>query len=272
MKIISKRGKWSPKEVEALIVPVLMNEGFVKGVPKEVQELLGQAAQQKRFQGKKNQILALDLAAENVGGLRRLIFLGLGKKGSLNLHDLDELLGRAIRQTQAGNINKAGFWFRSILADYREEGLANMAESLAEAATLSSYEFNRYLKTKKPLLKSLTFFVESSGDFSLIKTEAQKGNMIAAIINESRDICNMPSNHMRPRDLADFAKAKAKQHAKLSVKVLGEKEMAKLGMGGVLARLKRPSLSSPNIGEPKKNKRLMWLWEKVSLLTRVVCR
>src|SRR3989338_6985197 len=63
------------------------------------------------------------------------------------------------------------------------------------------------------------------------------GLIIAGEVNATRELSNTPGGDMTPQKLAAAAKAAAKASgagAKLTVKVLGVKEMQKLGMGAVL--------------------------------------
>ena len=53
--------------------------------------------------------------------------------------------------------------------------------------------------------------------------------------NVTRTLGNLPGNICHPTYLADEAKALAKQHAKLTTKVLSEKQMADLGMYSLLS-------------------------------------
>ncbi|OGC80536.1 hypothetical protein A2943_01345 [Candidatus Adlerbacteria bacterium RIFCSPLOWO2_01_FULL_51_16] len=66
------------------------------------------------------------------------------------------------------------------------------------------------------------------------------GEQIALEVNECRSLSNMPGGDMTPKILAAAAK-KAVKGTKAKIKVLGRKEMTKLGMGAVLGIAKGSS-------------------------------
>ena len=74
MKITAKLGKWSSKDIEALIVPLGEGKSIPKGLPKFAEQLLKQAMQEKSFKGKKNE--AVDFALPKSGSLRQVYFIG----------------------------------------------------------------------------------------------------------------------------------------------------------------------------------------------------
>lgn len=234
MKFSVKQGKWGAKDIETLIVPVSEKEAFPKNAPKGAEALYKDAQKRKSFEGKKNQLLHIDLAPAGGSTLRGVLFIGLGKKDEASMREFGELVGQAIRQLQKQKFTKSGFWFREELSE-RFEDVGDIAETVAEYAELASYEFNTYLKIKKPQMKSMVVYVDRKEDVALAKSEVKKGASIAELINESREVSNVPSNDMRPKDLAAFAKDGAAKEAGLTAKVLSEKDMEKLGMGGILA-------------------------------------
>src|ERR1043166_45168 len=70
------------------------------------------------------------------------------------------------------------------------------------------------------------------------------GEQIAAAVNECRELANTPGSDMTPKHLAEATRRLVKSSgagAKIKVKVLGRKEMEKLGMGAVLGVAKGSS-------------------------------
>ncbi len=107
-----------------------------------------------------------------------------------------------------------------------------LGEILAIAFVMADFEFVVY--KKKPA--DGFAFVETVY-INDVSTEAvvgiKRGEIIGAEINSCRSLANMPGGDMTPKKLAAAAKASAK-NTDITVKVLGEKEMEKLGMGAVL--------------------------------------
>ncbi|MFT7561398.1 MAG: leucyl aminopeptidase [Flavobacteriales bacterium] len=63
----------------------------------------------------------------------------------------------------------------------------------------------------------------------------KRGTAIASGINFARELGNLPGNFCTPTILANKAQALAKEHPKLSTKILGEKALEKLKMGSLLS-------------------------------------
>lgn len=132
--------------------------------------------------------------------------------------------------------NKLG----SIVVDFKDirslapkgTGDFDIAQISTTAFAMADYEHNTY-KTK------------TKDDFGAVETVAlpnipeeaiegsKKGHWIAKEVNACRELANTPGGDMTPNILAAAAK-KAVRGTKAKVKVLGRKEMKKLGMGAVL--------------------------------------
>jgi leucyl aminopeptidase len=110
---------------------------------------------------------------------------------------------------------------------------AEIAANIAFGAQLRSYRFDKY-KTKekpeqKPSLKKLTIGTAEAGAAKKAYDPLEK---IGESVNFARDLVSEPANVIYPETLAQEAKSLA--DVGVEVKVLGEAEMKKLGMGALL--------------------------------------
>ena len=80
----------------------------------------------------------------------------------------------------------------------------------------------------------MTLYIEHKKEEAAVAKGVQTGALIGRITNESRTLGNHPGNVAHPKHLAQWMIETAKAEPALQVKVLGEKDMEKLGMGGVL--------------------------------------
>ncbi len=97
---------------------------------------------------------------------------------------------------------------------------------------LSSYEFNKY-HTKKNLTKKKNSKIKiHSAQYNRILKNIEKVEAIAAGVKLTRDLVTEPPNFMTPPKIAE--NAKSLEALGVDVKILGEKEMKKLGMGSLL--------------------------------------
>src|SRR5437868_9337716 len=101
-------------------------------------------------------------------------------------------------------------------------------------AIMGMFEPDKY-RTKdkeKRELKSVTVVVYQA-DKKAVARGAERGRIIGESINFTRDLANEPGGFMTPTIMADRAKKVAKEFG-LSVDILDQKQMEKLGMGSLL--------------------------------------
>ena len=118
-------------------------------------------------------------------------------------------------------------------AGAKESGLIETAELLATQFELANFEFNNYKTTPKGGWNYVErAFIIAKENASLEKAVAN-GKIIGEEINKARTLSNTPGGDMTPQKLAEAA-SKAGRDAGFRVKILGENEIKKLKMGGVL--------------------------------------
>lgn len=101
-------------------------------------------------------------------------------------------------------------------------------QAIAEGAVLASYSFDIY---KKPnAKKTVQNVVVLTSDASRVAAGFRKGTVYAESTNLARDLINLPANDMTPRRMAEEAR-KVARGSGLRLKVLGEREIKRLGMG-----------------------------------------
>lgn len=107
----------------------------------------------------------------------------------------------------------------------------------AIAFVMAGYEHDTY-KTKTKNTYAGVETVAALNTPELAKHEGfWVGEQVAAAVNAARELANTPGGDMTPQKLAAAAKAAAKASGagpKVTVKILGRKEMTKIGMGAVL--------------------------------------
>ena len=111
------------------------------------------------------------------------------------------------------------------------------AQQLARNLSEASYLFNPFKsKEKKPTsLKQATLVQPSRKGLDQLKQQLNLGGAIGNGVNLARELGDLPGNICTPSYLANQAKKIAKQHPRLSCKVLDEKQMKALGMHSLLS-------------------------------------
>jgi leucyl aminopeptidase len=167
---------------------------------------------------------------------KRILMVGMGEMKTQG--------PRAYRQAvqaATGAMNEAGvasaMLFLADLFPEKQDTAYWGARHAVEAASAAAY---RYEETKSrkddPLpLKTLAVWVAERGLQPAGEKGIRHGSGIARGVALTRHLGNLPGNHCTPGILAQEARKLAKKYPKLTVKVLGEAEMKKLGMGSLLS-------------------------------------
>jgi len=109
---------------------------------------------------------------------------------------------------------------------------ASLGEMLSVAFLMADFEFVTYKKKPADGFAFVeTVFVKGATAEAI--AGIRRGEIVGAEVNGCRMLANTPGGDMTPKKLAAAAKAAVKGTT-ATVKVLGEKEMEKLGMGAVL--------------------------------------
>jgi leucyl aminopeptidase len=176
-----------------------------------------------RFNGAKGQSLELIAPAGLEGS--RLALVGLGDRGGWG-GEMAEQFGAYAYQA----VKTSGAKSLTLLVPDAggEEGAR-----AAFGARLASYRFDRYRTTEKPEKKPSVETVNVAVDDPAAARAAYEGlSALADAVFFSRDLVSEPANILHPEEFA--ARVKALEPMGLEVEILGEAEMARLGMGSLL--------------------------------------
>jgi leucyl aminopeptidase len=215
-------------------IAVGISEGNVlAGLAERADKVTGGAIRRalsvSRFSGKAGQILELMSPA----GLNasRILLAGLGKPEKFDAPAAERLAATVVGRLFTSG-EKAVTFLVEAPKDAKITGSA-LAARLAMGARLRSYTFNTY-RTKQrdehePTLKTIA--VGTSNPAAAERTFAPFRAVADGVIF-ARDLVNEPPNMLSPAEFASRAKSLAKLGVR--VRVLGESEMKKLGMGALL--------------------------------------
>ncbi len=144
---------------------------------------------------------------------------------------------KVISLAKQNKIRSVAVDFKDIKALAPKDFTDNEAGKItAIAFVMAGYEHNTY-KTKAKDAYAGVEIVAVLNTPEPAKSGGGVGEQVAAAVNAARELSNTPGGDMTPTVLARAAKAAAKTAGagpKLTVKVLGRKEMQKIGMGAVL--------------------------------------
>ncbi|HET6246085.1 MAG TPA: leucyl aminopeptidase, partial [Tepidisphaeraceae bacterium] len=225
-----------PANVDAVVV--FSAEGVVgEGLPAMVAEADLTALKRLSAGGAatgKSKEMVFDLVEISGGKYRRIFSVGLGNADKITSETLRQAGARALRGLRKHRLGKATI----ICPTLANIGTADAGEAIATGALLAAFDFEEYKgtgqkKPDEPALKRLEWTIVAE-DAPALRKGIDRARAIADGQNFARTIASRPANNINPPSLAKVAKQMAKEVG-LGCRVLDEKELKKLGMGGILA-------------------------------------
>lgn len=188
---------------------------------KESGGLLSEAVSASRFNGKAGQQAFVVLPAGSAA--KRAVLVGAGDPDDRDDRALEKL-GAGLYKAQASS----GYKALDLFVESGED-----AVRIALGAKLAAYRFDTYRTKQKPdQLPSLDEMRFVTGDPNAAKAAFKHLDAASDGTYFARDLVNMPPNDLYPATYA--AKLKELEKYGLEVEILGEKELAKLGMKSML--------------------------------------
>jgi leucyl aminopeptidase len=212
-------------EKEMRIAMRLITAGVVRGKVKEID---------------------FDLIENKPGQLQRVYVCGLGAREKITPE-----IGRRAAACAMRAIRKHGLSHIAIIPPVIGRGRAAIGtESVVTGMLLAAFDYQEYKGTAHQEAadetaengEMLTILSTESAQAAL-KASARRGQIIADAQNFARTIASRPGNNINPPELARVVQSAAKEVG-LVCRVLDEKEMKRLGMGGILA-VGSGSISTP---------------------------
>ena len=181
--------------------------------------------------------LGTSLMLQGLEGVKakRVLLVGCGDKAKLSLKEARKLLvsiAKSLLSSQAKDAHLA-------LASLALAGADHywLAERLAQELEDASYSYSttKSTKAKASALKSISLAAPKGTSKAKVDTAFANGVATGRGINCAKELGNLPGNICTPTYLAQQAIDLAKGNRALTVKVLSEKQMARLGMGSLLS-------------------------------------
>jgi leucyl aminopeptidase len=220
------------KKIEMGAVPVMVlnsekkvtSHPFYIGLPEEDKILLGQFLAKTNFQ--KVTVHTVFLPSGN-----RVVVLGIGDRKQFTFRKSVLAMRKVIATAKeeglkAIGVNTTDFFVKGVTDP------AYIAETMATQFSLANFQ---YIHFKTPPKEGWNFVqtIHVLGKENLSKA-VERGRIIGEEINATRELANTPGSSMTPRALGEAAQSAGKSRG-ITVRVLDEKKIAELGMGGLLA-------------------------------------
>jgi leucyl aminopeptidase len=219
--------------VEVLAVAVFKDEKASSGVLKDLDKLTGgqisSIIKSEEFTGEAGETELLRFSASGKIKANRLLLIGVGDRIEYRAANVAILSGTATRALRKRNVKSFAILPRL------EQDAEDTAKCVAQGAVTSQFELDKY-KTKDKNTKSIDTVVLciEGAKSSEIKNGLTRGEVIGDSMNFTRDLANEPPNILTPTEMANRAKAMAKEVG-IKCEILDEAKMEKLGMGSLLS-------------------------------------
>ena len=186
------------------------------------------------LEGKAGQTLLLH-HVDNVLS-ERVLLVGCGKERELDERQYKQIINKTISTlNETGSMEAVCF-----LTELHVKGRDTYwkVRQAVEATNNGLYVFDA-LKSKKDEtrrpLRKLVFNVPTRRELSTGELAISHGNAISNGMSLCKDVANMPPNICNPAYLARQARQLGEQSEKVNVEIIGEEQMAELGMESYLA-------------------------------------
>lgn len=226
MQLDFKLGNLKEIKTEAVIFFVFEREkitGRLAILDKMLGETISKIFKKGYFKGEAKEIYPIDTHGKI--NADKIILAGLGERKKFN----NELQRRALASVLQFSRDHCIKDITLIINGLDEETL----EDLGVIAFLSLYHFRHYKtegRDKFKDIKKINFLIEDKKNFTKFNLVLHKAEIIGEAVNWTRDMINHPSNHITPKLLARYCK----EVKGIKTRILGKKEIKKIGMGLLL--------------------------------------
>src|SRR5437773_10462024 len=218
-------------DAQALAIAVFKDDKADHGLLKELDVatggLVSRVIETEEFKAKEGETAYFHIADSELKA-HRLLLIGCGERDAYKTQQVSQMAGTAARFLRSKNA-------KSVAIIPRAEGdVEKVSQSVIAGAIMGLFEPDKYrTKDKEKRELSRIVVVIEGADEKVLKRGAERGRIIGESVNFTRDLANEPGVFMTPTILAERAKEVAKEFG-LSIDVLDQKRMEKLGMGSLL--------------------------------------
>ncbi len=179
------------------------------------------------------------LALDNLSNVapERVLLVGCGKRGAMPSSQYRRLLTAGMQKLSESGVKDATVCLAEL--EVKDRDIYWKIRQIVEAVRDSVYRFDQ-LKSdassiKQPKLRRVVCAIASQRDKRRGEQGMRHGIGISDGVDLARDLGNLPGNICTPTYLADRARQMARSHKPIKIRVLGEAEMKRLGMGALLS-------------------------------------
>jgi leucyl aminopeptidase len=231
MDVKATRQSLEEIDVQALVVPVFKDEkpavGLLKKLDSAVGGLIASVIETEEFTGKEAETAYFHLSGNGLKA-RRLLLIGCGERKDYKARQISQMAGSVARFLRSKSVKSIAIVPRT------KANPEKTAQTVIEGAIMGLFEPDKYRTKDKEQreLEKIVVVIEGA-DQKALQHALERGRIVGESVNFTRDLANEPGGYLTPTILANRAKDVAKSFG-LSIDVLDQKQMEKLGMGSLL--------------------------------------
>ncbi len=236
MEFQLKTGDPSSQRTACLILGVFEKRKLPESsdmVDKATEGQLRQILKSGDMDGKTGQSLML----YNPHGLpcKRILLIGCGKEKDFTVTAYRKAVNKAVSTLKSGGATEAALCLP--LLSPKDGSIYSIIRDTVIDSEEAMYSFNQCKSDSenKHSLKKLTLMLSDGREKKRAEQGVEHGKAIAAAVNMTKDMGNLPGNICTPTYLANQAKVLNRKSRKLKVEILEEAQMKKLKMGSLLS-------------------------------------
>jgi leucyl aminopeptidase len=203
-----------------------------KVIDKSTNNYISTLVKQGIFEGKTGQVLPVYHVPHSK--YEQIILIGCGQEKALNSAVYHKIILAAVKALGTGKLTQVVSYLTEL--NVQGKSLPWKVKHHAEMLGEGIYCFDMF-KTEKEKVSAIKDFIINLPDSKQQKAcelALKQGQAIANGVTLTKNLANLPSNICTPSFLAEKAVAIGKAFSTISVKILSEKDMQKLGMGAIL--------------------------------------
>jgi leucyl aminopeptidase len=170
-------------------------------------------------------------------GSDRILVVGAGKRGAVDTARFRRIVDGVVAGCRGSGAGSAAVFLSELDVTGRDN--AWKVRCVVEAFHQARYRFDQ-LKSEKSSdkperLKKLTYGIASSREQARAREASKQAEAVAAGSALAKTLGDLPGNICTPSFLADQARKIGREHKSVRIRVRGETEMRRLGMGALLS-------------------------------------
>ena len=237
IRVTTRRADWVTQGTDMLVVGAFSNRKRIPPALRSLDQALAGALSQLYKIGDFNgdEGTRTTLYTNGVIPAKRVLLCGLGDRSEVTLTSL-----RKCATAAAGTAVSLGVSSLSVALHTgmpKSLDLSELGRVIAEGICHGAYRYEEYMtaekKAESPFVATLV--EPDARAIRALAWGARRGTTVGLAGNFARTIANRPGNVITPKELANVARGVARSSPRLSCRVMDPKQLATLGMGGILA-------------------------------------